>query len=232
MKSNMVKMKRTFCCLLALLLAGGACAQDAPVSLRLLQLSSDEMPESFVQVADAKEPVKLEWLSSQPTEPIKVMHDGQLKLYRQTQNPEGKTVLEIIKTISLPKSAKEVLLLGWVDGDDSKYVVIEDLFLNAKINDWLAINTSVNDVAILAGDDGKPVRVNPGKSVIFRPRIEENKGVKVFAQTMRKGELKTFLSSYWPAFPGQRTLIIFYDDGDRMRAKRIGDRFLPKKEEP
>jgi hypothetical protein len=26
--------------------------------------------------------------------------------------------------------------------------------------------------------------------------------------------------------------MIFYDDGERMRAKRIGDRFVKKKEEP
>lgn len=190
------------------------------------------MPESLVRVAGAEEPVMLTWLTTQPTEPIQVVHDGQLKLFRQTQDPEGKIVLEITNTIVLPKSSNEVLLLGWADGEESKYVAIEDRFLSANFNDWLAINTSANDVAILAGDDGKPVRVDPGKSVIFHPRIEENKGVKVFAQTMRKGELKTFLSSYWPAFPKQRTVIIFYDDGDRMRAKRIGDRFLQKKEEP
>jgi hypothetical protein len=27
-------------------------------------------------------------------------------------------------------------------------------------------------------------------------------------------------------------LIIFYEDGEKMRAKRIGNRFLKKKEEP
>lgn len=213
-------------------MAGGASAQDRKISLRTLQLGGDEMPESLVQVAGAKEPVMLTWLTSQPNEPIEVVHDGQLKLFRQAQDPEGKTVLEIMKTIRLPTSAKEILLLGWADGEGSKYVAIEDQFLKATFKDWLAINTSANRVAVLAGDDGKPVRVEPGQSVIFHPKIEENKGVKILAQTMRKGELKTFLSSYWPAFPKQRTVIIFYDDGDRMRAKRIGDRFLVKKEEP
>jgi len=211
-------------------MAGSSWAQESTVSLRTLQLGGEEMPESLVRVPDAKEPVMLTWLTSQPNEPIKVIHNGKLQLFRQAQDPEGGTVLEIMATINIPKSAKEILLLGWSDNKESKYVAIEDQFLDAKFNEWLAINTSVNDVAILAGDDGKPVRVNPGKSVIFRPKIEEGKGVKVFAQTMRKGELKTFLSSYWPAFPGQRTLIIFYDDGDKMRARRIGDRFLVKKE--
>ena len=224
--------KRTFGCLLILLLAGGASAQDKTISLRTLQLGGDEMPDSLVRVPDAQEPVALTWLTSQPNEPIEAVHDGELKLFRRTQNPEGETVLEIFQSVSIPNAAKEILLLGWADGEESKYVAIEDRFLNARINDWLAINTSANDVAILAGDDGNPIRVNPGKSVIFRPKIEEGKGVKVFAQTKRRGELKTFLSSYWPAFPNQRTVIIFYDDGDRMRAKRIGDRFLQKKAEP
>lgn len=232
MKSDMIRIKRIFGCFLFILLAGVASAQDRKISLRTLQLGGDKMPEAWVWVAGAKEPMMLTWLTSQPNEPIQVVHNGQLKLFRQTQDAAGKTVLEIKNTVRLPNAAKEALLLGWTDGEESKYVAIEDRFLNAKFNDWLAINTSVNDVAILAGKDGEPIRINPGKSVIFQPRIEKNKGVKVLAQTMRKGELKTFLSSYWPAFPGQRTVIIFYDDGDRMRAKRIGDRFLRKEAKP
>ncbi len=228
----MIGIRQTLWCLLFLLLAGGAQAQDPTISLRTLQLGGDEMPEALVRVAGEKEPVKLTWLASQPTEPIRAVHDGQLKLFRHTTDPEGKVALEILKSVKLPAGAKEVLLLGWAEGGDSRYVAMEDRFLNAKINDWMAINASINSVAILAGDDGKPVRLEPGTSVIFHPKIEENKGVKVLAQTLRKGEIKTFLSSYWPAFPGQRTLMIFYDDGDRMRARRIGDRFLRKEAEP
>jgi len=224
-------MNQACWCLLACLVGGSALAQDAKMSLRTMQLGGDEMPETWVQVPDSKEPAKLPWLTTQPTEPIQIVHDGSLKLLRRSTNPEGKEVFEIINTIKLPSSAKEVLLLAWNSNGDAKYVAIEDSFLNAKFNDWLAINTSANTVAVLVGDKDKPVRVNPGKSVIFNPSIQEGKGVKMIAQADRKGEVRTFLSSYWPAFEKQRTIIIFYDDGERMRARRIGDRFLVKKKE-
>lgn len=225
-------LKQTSWCLLVGLLVSSAWAQEAmKISLRTLQLGGEEMPESWVRVVDEKEPVKLTWLTTQPTEPLQVIHDGTLKLFRYSKDAEGKVVMEVIKSITLPTSPKEVLLLGWNSNGESKYIAIEDQFLNAKFNDWLAINTSVNPVALLAGDSDKPVRIDPGKSLIFTPKIEEGKGVKVVAQTMREDELKTFLSSYWPAFAKQRTMIIFYDDGEKMRAKRIGDRFVVKKEE-
>lgn len=230
MKSNMITPKKLFRYLLAFLMTAELFAQDATISLRTLQLGEGEMPVAFVRVAGEKEPVMLSWLNTQPNEPINVIQAGELILFRQTQNPKGETVMEIMNTIQLPKSAKEILLLGLGGGKDTRYIAIEDKFLNAAFDDWLAINASVNDVAILAGDDGKPVRIDPGKSLIFRPNIEQGKGVKIIGQTMRNEKLKTFLSSYWPSFPGQRTLMIFYDDGDRMRAKRIGDRFLVKEE--
>ncbi len=190
------------------------------------------MPSLYVKTVDAKEPVILTWLTTQPTEPVQVVHDGSLKLYKQVTDPEGKLGFEIASSVKLPGAEKEVLLLAWESEGKIKYIAIKDQFLNANFNDWMAINTSVNPVAILAGDSGKPVRVDAGASIIFQPNIEEGKGVKILAQASREGEVKTFLSSYWPAYEGQRTLIIFYDDGDKMRAKRIGDRFLKKLEEP
>ena len=218
---------KTYGILMAFLMAGSALSQDTQISLRTLQLGGDEMPESWVRSAGEKSNlVTLAWLSSQPTTPVKVTHDGQLKIFRYVTNDKGEKVPGVADIIHLPAAAKEVLLLGWEKDDKAKYVAIKDQFLNAKFNNWLAINASENRTAILAGDKGEPVLVEPGKSVIFQPDIQEGKGVKIIAKTQRKGELKTFLSSYWPAFPGQRTLIIFYDDGDRMRAKRIGDRFI------
>lgn len=232
MKFKMKKINYIIYCLSVFLFIHSSLAQTTTISVRTMQLGGDEMPESWVQVADEKEPVKLTWLTTQPTEPLQVIHDGNLKLYHYVLNPEGGTVLEVMETIKLPESANEVLLLARAKDGVAKYVIIKDLFLTAKFNDWIAINISANPVAILAGDKGKPARVAPGKSVLFRPQIEEGKGVKILAKTQRNGELKTFLSSYWPAFAGQRTMMIFYDDGDKMRAKRIGDRFVKKKEEP
>lgn len=233
MKSSMNFISKTYRFLAFFALIGIASAQAEKVSLRTLQLGGNEMPESWVQVADAKEPVKVTWWTTQPTEPLSVLHEGSLKFYRYGQNAEGKPILEVSEIIKLPPSAKEVLLLGWTTKDGvTKYLAIEDQFLNAKFNDWLAINTSPNPVVFLAGEKNKPLSIGPGKSLIFSPNIQEGKGVKILAQSKRGDEkMKIFFSTYWPAFAKQRTMILFYDDGEKMRARRIGDRF-PFEEKP
>lgn len=231
MKSSMRLMKHICLSLTAIMAANGAWAQGTALSLRTMQLGGDDMPEAWVRSAEKdKKVVQLTWQESQPTLPIKVLHDGQLKLFKYTTNEDGETVPEITDVIKLPSSAKEVLLLAWCKDGKAKYVAIKDQFLNAKFNDWIAINTSSNPVALKAGDKSNAVKVGAGQSVLFSPDIREGKGVKMLAQTQREGELKTFLSSYWPAFAKQRTMIIFYDDGEKMRARRIGDRFVPKEE--
>jgi len=225
-------MKRIFWCLWIGLLAVPAGAQEQTVSVRTLQLGDGEMPESWVRVVNEKQPVKLGWLTSQPTQPLQVIHDGSLKLFRYSVSAEGKVTVDNVTAVSLPGGAREVLLLAWANDGQARYVAIPDQFLKADFNDWIAINTSGNPVALRAGDKGsKLVRVEAGKSVIFKPDIVEGKGVEMVAMASRNGELKTFLSSYWPAFAGQRTMIVFYDDGEKMRARRIGDRFLRLEEE-
>lgn len=214
----------------ASLLAGMTWAQETVVSVRTLQLSAGELPGSWVRVAGEKEPVKLTWLTTQPTEPLRVVHDGQLKLFRYSTGEDGKMVVDDIRAFPLPAGATEVLLLGWVSEGKGKYAVLKDHFLQAKFDDWIAINTSAHPVAVRVGSESDPVRVDPGKSVVFRPKIEEGKGVEMIAAAPYKGKTKTFLSTYWPAFAGQRTMIVFFDDGEKMRAKRIGDRFVRKEE--
>ena len=231
MKYKTIMMARVFWCFLACLLTGMVAAQDATVSVRTMQLGGDALPESWVMVKGEKEPVIVDWLTSQPSQPLNVIHDGQLRLLRYSTNAAGERTLEVAKLIKLPVGANEVLLLAWMSDGQERYVVIKDHFLKAKFNDWLVINTSSNPVALLAGEKAKPLRLDAGKSAVFQPNIQEGKGVKILAQAQRNEEVRTFLSSYWPAFPGQRTMIIFYDDGEKMRARRIGDRFLPKKKE-
>jgi hypothetical protein len=217
----------------ASLMSGIAWAQEPSVSVRTLQLATGEMPDSWVLVANEKEPVKLTWLTAQPTEPLRVViEEGKLKLFRYSMGETGNMVVDDVRLIPLPEAAAEVLLLAWTSDGKGRYVAIKDYFLQAKFDDWIAINTSPHPVAVRAGRTSDPVRVDPGKSIVFRPKIEEGKGVEIIAQSPHKGKPKTFLSTYWPAFAGQRTMIVFYWDGERMRAKRIGDRFVRKEAPP
>ena len=43
------------------------------------------------------------------------------------------------------------------------------------------------------------------------------------------GEAKTFYSTYWPVHKGKRALVLFVDDGSKIRVKRISDALVPAK---
>jgi len=226
---NKVFVSTLFCCW-----AAGALAQNSVLSLRTILLDGSKMPESYIRVVD-EDGISLEkvpWPDTQPSEPLRVMHDGTLKLLRSSKDPDGKEVLEVLREIKLPGSAEEVLLLGTSDSGEDHYVAIEDIFLKAKFNDWLAVNSGPQPVILMVGDKGKPIKVEAESSRIFRPQIEELTGVKIIAQAEYRGEMRTFLSTYWPAFSKQRTMVIFFRDGERMRGRRISDRFIRKPEEP
>jgi hypothetical protein len=208
------------------LLGSVAMAEESVVSLRTLLLSSGEMPESWVKVDGEPGWVQLPWSNVQPSVPLKTFHDGSLKLLRPVEAEDGEESFQIVRSVKLPPSAKEVLLLGMADDGESKYVAIRDVFLEAKFNDWMAINISDQNVSLKLGDKGDPLVIGAGTSLIFEPDIEELTGVKIIARALYKGKMRPFLSSYWPAFSGQRTMMIFYQDGKHLRAKRIGDRFI------
>jgi len=203
-------------------------AEESVVSLRTLLLGG-EISESWVRVAGAGNSrlVKLPWPENQPSEPLKVIHDGSLKIFRSVKGAAGgKADGEVPHDVDLPDKAKEVLLLGMVDAGKIRFVAIEDTFMEAKFNDWLAINVSEQPVEITVGNMENPVRIDAGASITFQPGMEEGKGGKVNAQFMYRGEMRTFLSTYWAAVSGERAIIIFIQYGERIRVHRIGDKFI------
>ena len=70
---------------------------------------------------------------------------------------------------------------------------------------WTAPTTA--DHLVIALDDDRPVP----------------------AQTPFDGEAKTFFSTYWPVYPDKRAVVLFVDDGKRIRVKRISDKLVPVK---
>lgn len=69
----------------------------------------------------------------------------------------------------------------------------------------------------------KPVKIAPGASQRHKITAENNKGVAVLA----KGKAKTFFSTFWPVYPDKRAVILFIDDGTKIRVKRISDKLAP-----
>ena len=117
--------------------------------------------------------------------------------------------------------------MGWAAGKETRYVAIDDDFGSARFNDWLLINTGKRPVAFTVGEKSKPVLIAPGASVTHRVGAEKGKGTAVLAQAPIRGKTKTFFSTYWPVHPDKRAVVLFVDDGEKIRVKRITDKLAP-----
>lgn len=207
-------------------------ADDKTLEVRTLALTECNMPTLYLGTPDGH--VALEWSHLQPAEPLKAKLANPLPLYR-----EGKPVTPaepaflIDRKIKLPSTPGGVLLLGWSDDNTTHLVALEDNFSSARFNDWLLINAASRPVAFLVGEEdaGKPKVVQPGTSVGYRVHPPAGKGAQVVAQIPVDGKAKTVFSTYWPIYPDKRAVVIFADDGEKVRVKRISDKLKPKKDD-
>jgi len=195
-------------------------AAETTINVRTLALEAGDMPELFLKTA--KEPVALAWSERQPGIACKVLYANPLPFYRREINAEGEASLVVVSKVKLPANAKGVLLLGWPKDDGVRCVAIEDDLGSAGYNDWLLINAASRPVAFGVGDTRKPSIVKPGSSVRYRVTAERGKGATVRAQVpVEGGKAKTFYSTFWPVYPDKRSVVIFADDGRKIRVKRI-----------
>jgi hypothetical protein len=126
--------------------------------------------------------------------------------------------------VKLPAGAKAILLLGWTSGDSTRHVAIKDDVGAAGFDNWLLINTTKKPIAFKVGDKSSPVQIAPGKSRNYKITVEKNKGAAVLAQAPVKGKAKTFFSTYWPVYGDKRAVVLFVEDGNKIRVKRISDK--------
>ena len=228
MRTGVTRIQIILFVILAALGAGAAHGQK--ISVRTLAMTSKEMPEFYFRTDDKEEPLAVvEWPTRQPSERVVALRDGSLPLYTRELDDEGKESLSVAKTIKIPNGASQILLFGWSDGEKTRYHAIEDDILGAKFNDWMLINFSSKDIAFRVGDESLPVKINSGASKLYRIAVPKNKGATVVGQAPIKDEVKTFYSTYLPVKEGQRTLMIFADDGKKIRTKRIVDTLIPNK---
>jgi hypothetical protein len=174
----------------------------------------------------------LEFSSVQPGVLIPALRRNPLPIFRKTEDDEGEVVFEPAYQVKLPSDAGGILLLGWTSDDEFRHVAIEDNFRAARFNDWLLINTSGKPVAFQVGEDAKPAVMAPATSITHRVKAQKDQGVAVTAQAPFRGEPRTFFSTFWPVPDGKRTVVLFFDDGEKVRIKRISDRLEPAAEEP
>lgn len=206
------------------LLLGGVLASAEGLAVRCLALRSGEASEVYLRGAKGHE--KLDFSATQPGAVVQALVANPLPLYRMGVDGEGKEEFVVAHKVKVPVGARGILLLGLTSGKETRYVAIEDDFGSARFSDWLLINTSARPVAFKVGGKAKPILVAPGKSVKYKIKAEEGKGAAVLAQAPFDGKSKTFFSTYWPVHPGKRTIVLFADDGEKIRVKRISDKLV------
>jgi hypothetical protein len=195
------------------------------IDIRTLAMRAEQMPEVFVK--DAKDHVPLQFSSAQPTGVVRALAASPLPLYRRETDADGKQGFVVSQQVKLPDGANGILLLGWIDGDKSRYIAIKDDFAAARFNDWLLVNASTRPVAFRVGDTGKPILLKPGVSTTHRIPVAEGEGATVLAQAPLNGKDKVFYSTYWPVYAGKRSVVLFVDDGPKILVKRISDPLAP-----
>jgi hypothetical protein len=195
--------------------------EDGTIAVRTLALRADEMPELFLHTG--KEYLPLRFSAVQPTETLQVLAANPLPLYRSGTDANGKAGFIIAHRVKLPDRAAGILLLGWKQGEEPRFVPVKDEFAKAGYNDWLLINASQHPVAFKAGETATPLLLKPGVSVTHRIGAEKGEGIAVTAQAPLKGKVKTFFSTFWPVYADKRSLVVFVDDGTRILVKRISD---------
>jgi len=212
--------------LIAVIFGTHATAQT--INVRTLGLRAGELPEVYLR--NGEEYKKLRFSAVQPSSTVRAIRANPLPLYKLEKDAEGKDVYVIAYKIKIPAGARGILLLGWKSGDKVRYLAIKDDFSKARFNDWLLINTSKRPIMFKVGKDAKPFIVKPGSSETYAmKKVREGKGTEVTAHAKFKGKVKCFFSTYWPVFPGKRMVVLFVDDGRKIRVKRISDKLVPVK---
>ncbi len=209
-----------------LLCSAQALSAAKTVSVRTLLLSPAEMPELYFLTQEKEPYVRVKWSERQPSKPVAALCEESLPLYRMELDPSGKPIPIVAKQIKLPVGAKEVILLAWQEDDKISYHAIGDDYLGRHFNHWLLINFSRKEIAFRVGDDSDPVLVKTAESKIYKLKAAKDKGATVIGQARIKGEIKMFYSSYFPVKDGRRTIVLFTDDGEKIRTRLIADHFL------
>lgn len=212
-----------------LLVLGLLPAAAQQVEVRALALTPGDFPDVYVQGKDGFAP--LAFSKIQPSAPLKAKASGFLPVYKRSAAGEGDKAYKIASRVKLPGDVDGILLLGMANGDKVRFVAVKDDIKSAGSRDWVMINASSKPVAFQVGKNSKPMRINPGETKLERVQVDDEKGASVVAHAPFDDKLKKFYSTYWPIRADRRSMVLFVDDGRKIRVKRIADQLAPPEEE-
>jgi len=104
-------------------------------------------------------------------------------------------------------------------------LVIPYNILQNDSNKWLVVNTSSKSVVLqVGGIDGEKLVIESNENRGWSIDVEPEKGFAVTART--NCDDKTFYSTYWRLREQERSIVIFSQEGNKMKLTRISDHFL------
>lgn len=201
------------------------------MDVRTLALGiAKNVPERFLFTEEGYQ--KMSYSNRQASEIIKAYRNESLPLFVKASEPDTQSEYSIAERVKIPQNSKSILLLCWVTKEGKlRYHPINDSIKGAKYNDWIMINTTSKTVGFYIGRKKKPVVIKPNIIKNHKVTAEKGKGVPVVGRAQFDGKMKTFYSTYWKIRENQRSIVIFTEVGNKIKATNIGDRLVKPKEE-
>ncbi len=202
------------------------------ISVRTMVLDRSDMPELYFMTKGEEKLTPVNWSKRQPSRTVDALYIDTLPLYRLEINEDGESIPVVAHQVKIPPGAKEILLFGWQGKDKLNLVAIGDNFLSAKYSDWTLINLSSKKIDFVIGRESKPIRVESRRATPYQVNIDEQKAAVVLGKANIRGVDKIFYSSYISVRSHRRSIMIFSDNGDKIRTTLVVDHFSRRPKAP
>lgn len=207
--------------LLAFVFSCSLSAQDSRVTIRAMSLDNADFPEIFLRGKGGYEPIRFSTI--QPSTPFRAIAQNPLPIFYSVPSPEEGEKIKPDAMVKLPSTAGGVLLLAWGEGDNRNFAALPDNLGKGGSDNWLLVNATPEPIGFQLGDGTRPTVVEPGKSKTHRVTVKLGEGAAVTAAHINGEESKVIFSTYWTVFEDQRCVILFVQDGERVRVRQIQD---------
>lgn len=194
-----------------------------PPKLALRALALGPLGEEQLWLKDGEAYVPLEFSNFQPSAAQGANLASPLPVFRGPLDPQGKPSSSKPFSVAIPANATRVLLLAWPTAEGTGFQAVPDNFSAAGPADWLLVNTTRHPLVFQLGAEARPLRIQAAQHVVHRVTTTLGEGAAVKVAMPDEDQWKVIYSTYWPVDARQRSIVLFVDDGRKIRVKLILD---------
>jgi hypothetical protein len=183
------------------------------IHFRTLALGLGKFPELWV--IDSEKPVAVPFSITKPSLPLQGDKTSPLQIFKGPLGDKGFPADPKPLLVPLP-STSSILLLGWMEGDKTGLLAIDDPFATMKNDDWMVINPTQSEIAVQIGEKAAPIAIkgNSNKAIKIMAKAGEGAAVTIAAK-QADGSWKSIYSSFWPIYDNVRGLIVVTQKPDK-----------------